>query len=242
MFFRALKHPALLVSLAVHGAAFGAGLYFAWGSSPASRPSILLGMEPCEVAGSFDLDVPPPPPDPAFDPIPEPVVDVPPPEEVEVPPTEDLPTAAAPIPAPSFLDVAPVGVRRVAKAPPTPAASPAESPAPSTVAPRPVAIAAPSRRGSFAENRAAVRIGNMTPPYPAEALRRRWEGTTVLDVRVTPEGAVASATVYASSGHAILDEAAVSACLGYRYLPRLVDGLPAPDWLRQPFTWSVEQP
>ncbi len=242
MFLRALEHPALLVSLAVHGVAFGAGLCFGWGSTPVSRPSILLGMETCEVSGTVDLDAPPPPPDPVLDPIPEPVVDVPPPEEVEAPPTEDLPIAAAPVPAPSFLEAAPIGVRKVAKTPPSSTPGPVASPAPAAVPPRPVAAAASSRRGSFTENRAAVLIGNTTPPYPAEALRRRWEGTTVLDVRVTPEGTVESATVYASSGYAILDEAAVAACLGYRYLPRLVDGVPAPDWIRQPFTWSVQQP
>ena len=239
MLLRALKHPAFLASLAVHGVALGAGLYFACGSGPVSRPAILLGMEACEVTGAVDLDAPPPPPDPVFEPPPEPAVEIPPPEEVETPPAEDLPIAAEASPAPMFLDPAPVGLRKVAKAPTTP--TPTAVPAPAAL-PRPVAVAAPSRRGSFAESRPAVRIGNTTPPYPPEALRNRWEGTTVLDVRVTSEGTVASATVYSSSGYAVLDDAAVSACLGYRYLPRLVDGAPAPDWLRQPFTWSVQRP
>jgi len=244
---RILKHPALLASLAIHGVALGAGICFGWGAAPVSRPAILLGMETCEVVGSVDLDASPPPPDPAFEPIPEPIVEMPPPEEVEAPVDESPATAAVPTSPPSFFDAAPVGVRKVAKASPAPMSAPVATPAPVALPrpvafPRPVAGAAPSRRGSFTESRAAVRIGNTTPSYPVEALRGRWEGTTVLDVRVTSEGVVSSATVYASSGYAVLDDAAVAACLAYRYLPRLVDGVPAPDWLRQPFTWSVQQP
>ena len=51
------------------------------------------------------------------------------------------------------------------------------------------------------------RIGNMN--YPEAARRRNIEGSLVLSVDVLPDGSVGSIRVLRSSGHAVLDEAAV---------------------------------
>ena len=45
--------------------------------------------------------------------------------------------------------------------------------------------------------------------YPAVAKRRHWEGTTVVQLRFTAEGKVEDISVVDTSGHDILDEAAV---------------------------------
>lgn len=236
---RLLKHPAFLTSLVVHAGLVGGGLLIRRASTPIDRPALLLGVEASEVTGSVDADVPPPDvPESALvvDPIPDVVPDAPTPEEAEVLPPDDRPVADS---TPDFTDRAPVGVRirvgRPSAATPTDAGLPSASGAPV----RPVVTLAPSRRGARAESRSAERIGNAAPPYPAEALRRHWEGTAILDVRVTPEGTVSEATIYESSGSRVLDDASIAAALTYRYTPRLVDGTPAPDWLRVPFVWRL---
>jgi protein TonB len=51
------------------------------------------------------------------------------------------------------------------------------------------------------------RIGNLN--YPEEARERGLSGNLLLDVALTPDGAVQSITVRRSSGHPVLDAAAV---------------------------------
>lgn len=51
------------------------------------------------------------------------------------------------------------------------------------------------------------RIGNMN--YPEEARRRQLSGSLVLDVALNPDGTVHSVAVLRSSGHKLLDDAAV---------------------------------
>jgi protein TonB len=63
---------------------------------------------------------------------------------------------------------------------------------------------------------------NPPPDYPAAARRRRCEGTVVLLVEVAPDGAVAAVTVRTTSGHLLLDQAAVAAVRAWRF-----DGGPA---------------
>jgi protein TonB len=51
------------------------------------------------------------------------------------------------------------------------------------------------------------RIGNLN--YPDEARRRSLSGKLVLDVAIRPDGSLKSVTVKRSSGHTVLDDAAV---------------------------------
>ncbi len=51
------------------------------------------------------------------------------------------------------------------------------------------------------------RIGNLN--YPEEARRRRISGNLVLDVALNPDGSVRTAAVRRSSGHKLLDDAAI---------------------------------
>ena len=248
MVLRLLKHPAVLASLAAHGGVFVVGTFLGWGGPRTDRAPLLLGMEASDVSGTIDQDAPLP--EPAneapleFADLPIPV-EPPPADAPELPP-DDAPDVAA---VPPAFEPPPVGARKAPLARSesvAPAASPSLSPLPAPLPPprasAPVLPASASRKGSISEDRPAERIGNTKPAYPTEALRQRWEGTTVLDVRVTTDGFVESASVYQSSGYAILDEAAVAACVGYRYLPRLVEGVAARAWLRQPFVWSLERP
>jgi periplasmic protein TonB len=51
------------------------------------------------------------------------------------------------------------------------------------------------------------RIGNIN--YPDEARRRRLSGSLLLDVALNPDGSVQEITVRRSSGHKVLDDAAI---------------------------------
>jgi periplasmic protein TonB len=60
---------------------------------------------------------------------------------------------------------------------------------------------------------------NRPPAYPEQARRRRIEGTVVLEVLVNGGGSVNHLAVQASSGHRLLDEAALRAVRGWRFEP-----------------------
>ena len=80
----------------------------------------------------------------------------------------------------------------------------------------PVAPAA----GAAAEAR-KPRIDNPMHFYPPEAVARGIEGETILILRYAADGRLLDARVARSSGHAILDQAALRAV---RATPRITDG------------------
>jgi TonB family protein len=62
------------------------------------------------------------------------------------------------------------------------------------------------------------------PEYPAAAIRGHKEGTTGLDVCVDARGRATSVSLANSSGHQILDEAAIRWVRGVRFAPGTLDG------------------
>lgn len=65
----------------------------------------------------------------------------------------------------------------------------------------------------------AAYLGNPQADYPAAALRRRLEGTVLLEVRVDAQGHPAQIAIANSSGADLLDEAAVAAVRRWRFVP-----------------------
>jgi protein TonB len=61
--------------------------------------------------------------------------------------------------------------------------------------------------------------------YPPIARRRHWEGTTVIQLTLTPEGKVSRVTVLEKSGYDVLDEAAVRMIQKASPLPLPPEGL-----------------
>jgi len=61
--------------------------------------------------------------------------------------------------------------------------------------------------------------------YPPAAIRRGWEGTTVVQLRLTAEGQVADIVVVGKSGHDVLDEAAIKMVRSAAPLPTPPEGL-----------------
>ncbi len=92
--------------------------------------------------------------------------------------------------------------------------------------------------------RLGVENGPLRPPvlldggdvfeFPAAAWRRGAAGTTVLKLRITPEGVVDSVLVLSSCGHGDLDSAAVANARRLRYRAAEQGGEPVEVWGRLP--------
>ncbi|MCC7013717.1 MAG: TonB family protein [Planctomycetes bacterium] len=77
------------------------------------------------------------------------------------------------------------------------------------------------------------------PVYPAQALRRRLEGVVTMELAVDARGRVRSAQVVESSGHELLDSAAVNAALQWQFHPAALDGSPVDSLLRQRIVFQL---
>jgi protein TonB len=71
--------------------------------------------------------------------------------------------------------------------------------------------------GSSSRVLEAVPGQNRPPSYPAIARRNRWEGEVLLETVVDSAGAVTGCRVLRSSGHEVLDQAALTAVRRWRF-------------------------
>lgn len=121
-------------------------------------------------------------------------------------------------------------VRKQMELPKPLAMAEAMRPAPSTAesAPPPVATSAAANVSnkaatetvSFTEANFNANYGsNPKPKYPSTATSRGWEGTVQLLVSVSAEGDSEEVTVQHSSGHDVLDEAAIEAVERWKFIP-----------------------
>lgn len=150
---------------------------------------------------------PPPPPEPTSPQEDEDAVKEPPPKPVEKPKPIEKPKPAVkpkPVQKPQPPKPAP-------PAPLVPAAPVTPTPAAPAAAPGPVKeTAAVSGLAS---------LGNPPPEYPSLALRRNWEGSVGLRIKVLPNGRAGSVEVIKSSGKQVLDDAAVEAVRNWKFVP-----------------------
>lgn len=99
-------------------------------------------------------------------------------------------------------------------------------------APAPAAVATTARSGEQGESANAVipaqpRYRDNPPPaYPELARRRQIEGTVVLEALVNGGGRVDDLNVHASSGHTLLDDAALRAVRNWLFDPGKKGGMP----------------
>ena len=98
-------------------------------------------------------------------------------------------------------------------------APPAEKPPAPAVAAKPSVPVKANREATRREVSRAQRKLSQHLFYPPEALARGLEGEVRLLVRLTPDGRVDEVSVAASSGHAILDNAAIKAAYAMGALP-----------------------
>lgn len=82
-------------------------------------------------------------------------------------------------------------------------------------------------------------LHNQTPPYPEVAQERGLEGRVVMKVHVQPDGKPDSVTVSKSSGHQILDDAAVKAVLQWTFVPAKRGDTPIAGYVNVPYTFKL---
>ena len=210
---------------------------------PVPRPP-----EPAEPARPAPPEVvaPPPPPEPA-----------PPPPKVEQPPPAPVPKAAPPPPRPVVKPVRPPTPPRHEALPrrvPTPVrpllrepeeAAPAftEPLSPVPAAPAP----APPRMPPVAMNVGPLvpprplseAAGNRPPYYPDSAKQRGEQGRVILRVDVSADGLAGSVSILRSSGFGRLDESAVAAVRGWRFIPATRGGRPVPGVAEVPVNFQL---
>jgi len=83
--------------------------------------------------------------------------------------------------------------------------------------------------------------GNPRPAYPPRAVRGGIEGRVLLTVEVSPSGEVADVGVEETSGHPILDRAALEAVRRWRFMPALRLGVPARARVLVPVAFSLTE-
>jgi protein TonB len=222
-------------------------------AASAARESV-AEPAPAEIAPAPPDDAPAPPPQ-ASDPPDPPVAMAPPtppvapPAELAPPLVDPPPVAKAPPPKPLHAVMkartnAPAKPRQplppmvpsapgatetaVAAAPSVPAAA-ASSEAPALLAAAPIV---PPRPVGPAQ-------GNRNPDYPAFARSRGLQGLVLLRVDVAPSGVALAVTVATSSGHQILDDAAVAAVRTWRFSPATQAGMPVAAFADVPVHFSI---
>jgi TonB family protein len=80
-----------------------------------------------------------------------------------------------------------------------------------------------------AEEAKKVAVASYEPEYPVEARRRHLTGSGVLELKLSPDtGEVLSVTVITSTGHSILDRAAIDAFKRWRFRPHMFSRVKVP--------------
>jgi protein TonB len=81
---------------------------------------------------------------------------------------------------------------------------------------------------------------NQPPAYPRFARQSGYEGCVLLRLTVDETGAVAGTEILRSSGHRILDRAAVKAVLKWRFRPAEELGVPAASRVEVPVVFKLK--
>lgn len=82
-------------------------------------------------------------------------------------------------------------------------------------------------------------LKNPAPPYPETARLNRMEGTVLLEAEVDRFGAVNAVRIEKSSGHALLDEAALRTVQRWRFKPAAALGVAVESTVRIPIRFSL---
>lgn len=208
-----LKRPEALALLAMAVALHGAVFYWL-----ARQPDAVLPEVPPQVPPmTIEFAAPAPP-----------VVETPPPEP---PPPKPKPVVRhPPKPKPQAVPK-PVAKQETPPSPPPQAAAPAPQPAPPAPPPAPVKETPASATAGY--------LRNPAPEYPALALRRNWEGTVLLRVRVLPNGRPGDIQIQQSAGRSQLDEAAVAAVRRWSFVPAKKGDQAIEGWVTVPIDFKI---
>lgn len=82
---------------------------------------------------------------------------------------------------------------------------------------------------------------NPKPEYPRLAKSRGWQGKVLLRVQVTADGHSADISVQQSSGHELLDEAAVEAVKNWSFIPAKRGDTPVASTVSVPIKFKLSE-
>jgi len=80
---------------------------------------------------------------------------------------------------------------------------------------------------------------NKPPKYPLLAKRKGLEGVVILLVEVDPEGNCIDAEIFETSGHKILDKAALKSVTTWKFYPATKNGVPVPSTVKVPVRFEL---
>jgi protein TonB len=122
--------------------------------------------------------------------------------------------------------ITPTKTQAVIKQTPEPQPAPETSAEPAESTPAPTSTSAQKNKGKPSASTVLTKpsfdadyLQNPAPDYPAHAKRRRMQGTVMLDVAVSVNGAARNVRIAQSSGHAPLDTAASDAVKRWKFVP-----------------------
>lgn len=149
--------------------------------------------------------------------IPPPVVEpLPPPPKVQQPPPSKPTPALRTPPAEQNISANDITVPENTEA--SKSTGPAEA-APPTLT-EPAAAPVPPKVEPLVEAFGGIGyLNNPAPEYPGAAERQGWGGKAQLRVHVLPDGTAGAIEVKKSTGHKVLDDAAIKAVKGWRFSP-----------------------
>jgi protein TonB len=134
----------------------------------------------------------------------------------QVAPPKPVEPPKKPLPKPITKKAPPIVQKSPDFAPVEPVSAPQPTPASASPAP---AATAPAVEHFTEANFKANYLTNPKPEYPSIAKSRGWTGKVMLRVQVSPEGTANSVDVETSSGHEMLDEAAIDAVKKWKFIP-----------------------
>ncbi|MCC9602791.1 energy transducer TonB [Stieleria sp. JC731] len=107
-----------------------------------------------------------------------------------------------------------------------------------TAVPKPAAI--PIEQFVGLEKEDSPDLSNNAPPqYPQKAIAENWQGVVILELKITSNGRVEDVRVHQSSGHAVLDQAAVDAVSKWQGKPAKRWGVPVESIERMPIRFRL---
>jgi len=151
------------------------------------------------------------------------------------------PPAPPPPPPPQLVPPLPIFIPpplvQIAQPPPTPVIAAVTHVRPTVPPPAPIPAPQVVRSGpSLDPNQSCA-----PPQYPQEAEDMEQTGTSVVQFLIAANGDVLDSKVADSSGHASLDEAAVSALSRCRFKPAIgADGKPQEAWTNIRYVWQLQ--
>lgn len=216
------RRSGVALAAAMAGTLHGAALVWYWDGS--EEPAVTPAMPLPSIDIALAAPPAPTPPQPA-------VVPPEPPKPVELPKPKPKPK---PKPLPRPQPVKPEPRREETQAP-----EPEAAPAPSVNGSHAEAPAERSESSITQAHANADYLHNPRPVYPSLARYRHWEGLVLLRAHVLADGHCDEVNVQRSSGHEVLDEAALEAVRQWSFVPSRHGSVAVASWVTVPIEFQL---